>query len=93
MDIICTAEIMDIVICTAVILDIVICTAEIMDIVICTAVIMDIVICTTILLHYSAWIFLPDIHHHHHHLFLKRPFFHAKLGLDVCPKSSPSTYP
>ena len=31
-------------------------------------------------------------HHHHHHLFLKRPFFHAKLGLDVCPKSSPSTY-
>ena len=30
---------------------------------------------------------------HHHHLFLKRPFFHAKLGLDVCPKSSPSTYP
>ena len=27
------------------------------------------------------------------HLFLKRPFFHAKLGLDVCPKSSPSTYP
>ena len=32
-------------------------------------------------------------YHHHHHLFLKRPFFHAKLGLDVCPKSSPSTYP
>ena len=31
--------------------------------------------------------------HHHHHLFLKRPFFHAKLGLDVCTKSSPSTYP
>ena len=29
---------------------------------------------------------------HHHHLFLKCPFFHAKLGLDVCPKSSPSTY-
>ena len=32
-------------------------------------------------------------HHHHHHLFWKRPLFHAKLGLDVCPKSSPSTYP
>ena len=32
-------------------------------------------------------------HHHHHHLFWKRPFFHAKLGLDVCPKSSLSTYP
>ena len=31
-------------------------------------------------------------HHHHHHLLLKRPFFHAKLGLDVCPKSSHSTY-
>ena len=24
-------------------------------------------------------------HHHHHHLFWKRHFFHAKLGLDVCP--------
>ena len=32
-------------------------------------------------------------HYHHHHLFWKCPFFHAKLGLDVCPKSSPSTYP
>ena len=30
---------------------------------------------------------------YHHHLFWKRPFFHAKLGLDVCPKSSLSTYP
>ena len=40
-------------------------------------------------------VFIPLIQlssHHHHHLFLKRPFFHAKLGLDVCPKSSPSTY-
>ena len=36
-----------------------------------------------------SWIFII---HHHHHLFWKRPFFHAKLGLDVCPKSSPSTY-
>ena len=25
--------------------------------------------------------------------FEKRPFFHAKLGLDVCRESSPSTYP
>ena len=28
-------------------------------------------------------------HHHHHHLYLKRPFLHAQLGLDVPPKMKP----
>ena len=28
-------------------------------------------------------------HHHHHHLFLKRPSFHAQLGLDVPLETKP----
>ena len=42
-------------------------------------------------LYVACYSSMPAQSHHHHHLFLKRPFFHAKLGLDVCPKSSPST--
>ena len=28
-------------------------------------------------------------HHRHHHLFVKRPFLHAQLGLDVPPEMKP----
>ena len=53
--------------------------------------------CTSIILycdinlmvHISAMVVVHD----HHHLFLKCHFFHAKLGLDVCPYEVPPYIP
>ena len=44
------------------------------------------VLCEMDVILFGIYYLLVYNHHHHHHLFLKRPFFHAKLGLDVCPK-------